>query len=246
MVVGVGLLCLEGVLGIVLGGELVGRVAVVVVGGTGLVTAVGIPVVGIVPVAIVGVVVCSLIIIIAIVIIVGTLIIMVVVSVVAGVGVAVVGVVPVGVCVIVGSGNFVAASQSVVEGGFELVARGWVLAVVAEVVWSRGLAVGVAVETWSVRDSRGSVVIIPIVGWWGGCWWHYVVGCVVACLSSGGGGGESLLACFNKMFYKICHGLLVFWFVIPFVDGVGELIALGDDAQEVVDECVVAHWLVVA
>ena len=92
-----------------------------------------------------------------------------------------------------------------------------------------GLAVGVAVWTWSFGDSRGSIVPVSIVGWQGSCWWCYVVGCVVAC-SSSGSGGESLLICFDKVGYKVFHGLLVFRFVIPFVDGAGELIAVGDDA----------------
>jgi hypothetical protein len=215
-------------------------VRLVVVGGRGLVT-----VVGIIPVAIVGIVVRSLIIVIVIVIIVGTLIVIAVVSVVAIVVAAIVVVVPVGVRSVVGFGNFVAASQSVVKGGFEFVARGWVSAVVAKMVWSTRHAVGVAVGTWSFRDSRSSVVIIPIVGWRGGCWWHYIVGCMVACLSSGGG-GQLILFCFNKMGYEVFHGLLVFRFVISFMDGVGELIAFGDNSEEVVHECVVAHWLIVA
>jgi hypothetical protein len=47
---------------------------------------------------------------------------------------------------------------------------------------------------------------------------------------SSGSVGESLLTGFNEMRYKIFYGLSVFWFVIPFVVGVGELIAFGDDA----------------
>lgn len=72
-------------------------------------------------------------------------------------------VVPVGVHVGVGHWNFIAAAQSVGEGGFIVVAGSWVVAVVAEMVFSKNFAVGPAVRPLRFRWSGVFVVVISIV-----------------------------------------------------------------------------------
>jgi hypothetical protein len=257
VVVGVGLGCLEGVVG----RELGLLVAIVVVGRRSLVAVVVIVVVVVVGLLVIVSVIGSLVVVVVATVVVIAIIIIIIVVVVAitiavvvisvgtlvGVPVAIPIVVLVLVPWVVGISllDFVTASHSVGERCCVVVFVAWVLAVDAEVGATGRDAVGVAVGFWSCWIGWSSVAATSFVGWRGFCWRCHVVGCVVAC-SSSGGVGASLLICFNKVGYKIFHGLLVFRFIIPFVDSVGELAAVGDDAEEVVDECGVAHWLIVA
>jgi hypothetical protein len=252
VVVGVGLGCLEGVvgreLGLLVAIVVVGRrspVAVVVIVVVALLVIVS--VIGSLVVVVVATIVVIAIIIIIIVVAIAIAVVVISVGILVGVPVAIPIVVPVLLSWVVGISllGFVTASHSVGERCCVVVVVAWVPAVDAEVVAAGRDAVGVAVGLRCRRVSWSSVVSASIVGWLGGCWRGHVVGCVVAC-STCGSLGASFLICFDKMGYKVFHGLLVFRFIIPFVDGVGELAAVGDDAEEVIDECGVAHWLVVA
>ena len=188
VVVGVGLGCLEGVVG----RELGLLVAIVVVGRRSLVTVVAIVVVVVVVVVVGLLVIVSVIgslavvivatIIIIVIIIISSAIAIVAVVVPVGVAVGVPVIVPVASALL----NFIAAPHSVVEGCFVVVVGAWEPAGVAEMGFAHGHAVGVAVGFWSCGISWGSVAAASIVGWRGFGWRCHVVGCVVACLCCGG------------------------------------------------------------